>query len=453
MRSKYRSVGGFRPTFDWESESKEEVRMGATIKNVSATLRRQSQEVEAFATSKTKASEDRVTEALKSRMSKLGKVKDLLQGEVTRTDIAVTKMALNNEKTIRQLAKQKLALDLNQRRLLVRETRPERETTHDEVQSRLVSQQRALQANIDKLERCAATNAKDRYKLMQDRASLAADLQDKTKALSIDNELYTTTASGDVKVDGPLQKATTTYPHKWLGSSEDEMRRVRGRQADAGRLRGAIGNAINETKATSRAMDSALRSALRSKIRSTEKLATELDAQLAGVRGEMAQADQRRDELEAALAAKMEPLALGKQRYHMRHARPAREKVHDEVEDALSSEFNDLNYICSQLEKKIAAVNGERARLAAHAAVLEANVADKTNALAADRAVLYLDDAAETASNAASSVYAHSSASGSSVGSRAMAADRIAKLEGELDAARAARMRMEAEFEAAVGRR
>jgi hypothetical protein len=45
-RGKYRNVGGFRPTFDWESESKEEVKLGASIKNVSATLRRQSQEVQ-----------------------------------------------------------------------------------------------------------------------------------------------------------------------------------------------------------------------------------------------------------------------------------------------------------------------------------------------------------------------------------------------------------------------
>jgi hypothetical protein len=38
----------------------------------------------------------------------LGQVRDLLQGEVLRTDVAMTKMALNHEKTSRQLAKQKV---------------------------------------------------------------------------------------------------------------------------------------------------------------------------------------------------------------------------------------------------------------------------------------------------------------------------------------------------------
>jgi hypothetical protein len=49
-----------------------------------------------------------------------------------------------------------------------------------------------------------------------------------------------------------------------------------------------------------------------------------------------------------------------------------REKVHDEVEDALASEFNDLKFVCAQIDKKIAAVKGEASRLSAHAAVLEA---------------------------------------------------------------------------------
>jgi hypothetical protein len=229
------------------------------------------------------------------------------------------------------------------------------------------------------------------------------------------------------------------------------MRRVRARQADASRLRGAIGNVIDDTKSTAHALDSQLRAALHGKIRSTEKLSRELDAELSGVLGETAAADTRRAELEAALAEKLGPLALGRQRYQMRHARPAREKVHDEVEDALSSEFNDLRFVSVQLERKIAAVTGESSRLHAHAVVLRANIKDKTEALAADRAVLALDDR-DDAMSMVSSVYQHSvvSAGGSAVGSRVGAVERIAALETELEAARAGRMMMESELRAAT---
>jgi hypothetical protein len=50
-----------------------------------------------------------------------------------------------------QQAKQRIALELNQRRLVLRETRPAREMVHDEVQSRLLAQQQAIQVNIEKL--------------------------------------------------------------------------------------------------------------------------------------------------------------------------------------------------------------------------------------------------------------------------------------------------------------
>ena len=103
---------------------------------VSATLRAQSEEVQAFGAMKTHAAEDRVTEALKSRLGKLGQVKNLLESEVLRTDVQITKMSLNKERTEHQLAKQRIALELNQRRLVLRETRPAREMVHDEVQVR-----------------------------------------------------------------------------------------------------------------------------------------------------------------------------------------------------------------------------------------------------------------------------------------------------------------------------
>jgi len=61
-----------------------------------------------------------------------------------------------------------------------------RETVHDEVQSRLISQQRALQHNIEKLSRCVATNVKDANKLKDDRGVLEDDLGG---VLQVDPEL------------------------------------------------------------------------------------------------------------------------------------------------------------------------------------------------------------------------------------------------------------------------
>ena len=52
----------------------------------------------------------------------------------------------NKLRVERHLARQKSALELNQKRLVVRDGRPTRELTHDEVQSKLVAQQKVWMA-------------------------------------------------------------------------------------------------------------------------------------------------------------------------------------------------------------------------------------------------------------------------------------------------------------------
>jgi hypothetical protein len=99
-------------------------------------------------------------------------------------------------------------------------------------------------------------------------------------------------------VEGQLQKSTTTYPHKWVQSSEQEVKRARAKHVDAARLRGAIGNVINDSKTTGRDMEQYLRGAVAAKIHSTEKIMNSLMAELAGVQREMGAAAQRQSELE-----------------------------------------------------------------------------------------------------------------------------------------------------------
>ena len=82
-----------------------------------------------------------------------------------------------------------------------------RETVHDEVQSRLISQQRALQHNIEKLSRCVATNVKDANKLKDDRGVLEDDLGDKNKALGVDEGLMATVNSTMFVEAGGLTQA------------------------------------------------------------------------------------------------------------------------------------------------------------------------------------------------------------------------------------------------------
>jgi len=435
----YRSVGGFRPPFDWEKESKDDEATGTTLRGTSAIVRAQSEQVQAYGADTVKASENRTEMALKSKVNKLATLKDMLEDTVAHTDMELGKMHENKLRVERHLARQKSALELNQKRLVVRDGRPTRELTHDEVQSKLVAQQKVLMGSIDKLSNCVASNEHDFQRLMGNRDTLLADLQDKVDALSVDEAALNATIDGAAPLDGQLQKKVTCYPHNWVQSSEAEMKQARIRAADATRLRHAIAGCIDEAKAHEKDMEARLQHALGSKINSTDGLKSELVGEHRSVMAELNAAQQRQAELEQALEEKQAPLALGRTRYQMRHQRPQRELVHDEVEEALTSELNDLKFVCASIEKKLAAVKKEIARLMAHAATLEANIQDKHDALGVDSAVLHLDDRASVAS---------SKFAPSSVGSRRSATTaKIDALEQELYAARESRRAMEQELE------
>jgi len=135
-------------------------------------------------------------------------------------------------------------------------------------------------------------------------------------------------------------------------------------------------------------MDEQLTAALKERAQVTGSVRTHMQAQVDACRAELAAAQQRKAELQAAIDGKREPIALARQRYHMRKQRPVRELVHDEVEDALTQEFHDLQVIVNNLQMKMKQQNAEISQLHATLAHLEGNINDKANAGALDQQCL-----------------------------------------------------------------
>ena len=108
---------------------------------------------------------------------------------------------------------------------------------------------KVLMGSIDKLSNCVASNEHDFQRLMGNRDTLLADLQDKVDALSVDEAALNATIDGAAQLDGQLQKKVTCYPHNWVQSSEAEMKQARIRAADATRRRHAIAGCSDEAKA------------------------------------------------------------------------------------------------------------------------------------------------------------------------------------------------------------
>lgn len=71
------------------------------------------------------------------------------------------------------------------------------------------------------------------------------------------------------------------------------------------------------------------------------------------VREEQSRSEAQRNSLAQALEAKRGPLAQAKERFNARKARPDREMVQDEVEQALAREIAHLNAVTQQLANKV----------------------------------------------------------------------------------------------------
>lgn len=161
-----------------------------------------------------------------------------------------------------------------------------------------------------------------------------------------------------------------------------------GGNGGGGRCRFAIERMLQESSEAEKIMDEQLTAALKERAQVTGSVRTHMQAQVDACRAELAAAQQRKAELQAAIDGKREPIALARQRYHMRKQRPVRELVHDEVEDALTQEFHDLQVIVNNLQMKMKQQNAEISQLHATLAHLEGNINDKANAGALDQQCL-----------------------------------------------------------------
>jgi len=438
----YRNLGGFRPPFDWKQETDAHMTMARSVKLASASVCDQSVKMQGEFATRTTAAEARVNEALQTRAEKIGALKEQLEETVVKTDTELVKLQKNRSKLERIVSQKAALLDVNERRLDVRSGRPVREMVADEVQRRLVSQTRLLQTDIDKLQRCIKKTEQDAVRLEDSRAVLTLDLKDKAEALALENQCMSLTQATQ-STEGQLQKKQLSYPHKWSHSTNVEVKEARHRIGDAARLRTAIDSVVVEMSAAERAANAQVEEALREKISATQVLKVKLDKQLAATLEELSAAEVRKVDLEAALDEKKAPLALGKQRYAIRRNRPERELVHDEVEDALTAEFNDLRFITQQLAEKLKAVNREILHLRSAAEELKSNIADKAAALSMDEACLsQVENARSTASVAS---FATST--------RSATAQRIEELEQSLMEARDSRQRMETQLNSLLATR
>lgn len=446
-----RTAGGLRPPHDWQREAEEYSALATNMRNKSNSLRDHSSALQSTFELRARNSQANTQEALRSKLSKSQSLNGLLSETLNATEDELTNIQHSKEKLEKHLEKRNKALEVNYKRLQLRAQRPDREMVSDDVQARLLNQGRLLQSGVDKIMRCLNKADHDIQKLSEAKEALTADKSDKEQAMFLDQQALGLKAPDHVftQNDGEkLTKKVFSYPHNWYKGTGQGVQDARSIQNDAARLRHAIDNMIQESTLSERKMDSMLVDSLKNRTDTTKAVKLHLVNQMNAVRAELNQALKKKQDLHMAVDAKAEPLALARHRYQLRKQRPTRELVHDEVEDALTQEFHDLQVICSNLDTKMKQVNKEISCLQTTLDSLENNVGDKDSAFHLDMACL---DIKAPTSIASTMRTVGTNKSGKTSGTKASTVkelqDKIDKMESQLSDARQSREHMEHEVE------
>mmetsp|Transcript_14636 Transcript_14636/g.31883 ORF Transcript_14636/g.31883 Transcript_14636/m.31883 type:complete len:512 (+) Transcript_14636:54-1589(+) len=385
---------GYRTPYEWREETKGHLGMGVAENNLSSTLRQTSSILQTVAAEQVVADMSSVEEALKAKLKHTEQLKVALQHHLGEVQNEIELCVVLRTTLEERLNKVQAKLDLNNQRLGVRNARPGREKTMDDVEKTLLNQQGLMNTFIEKVKRAVGHVDREVSQLEAVKAKLQADLADKVEAIQVD------TAVLNIPMDGGLGEAANLKkkhdcllktPHTWVRNTEDNVNAARHWVADSARLRKAVRHAIHNSRMAEHDLARSLNSAMLTKLNATANLKDDLEKQLARIRDEQARAEAQRTSLAHALEAKRGPLQQAKDRLMTRSARPCREFVQDDVEAALAKEIAHLNAVTSQLSNKVSNVDKELAQLDLAAAMIEDNIRDKSAALSLDEQVVLMD--------------------------------------------------------------
>ncbi|MEW5304878.1 MAG: hypothetical protein WDW36_007457 [Sanguina aurantia] len=424
---------GYIAPYSWAQETLEQIDGGREENRLSSTLRLASTQLQVLTGTIMVNDIGGVEDALRVKLAQTGNLRQLLEGALTEVlaEIeAVVSLRVSLEGRLRKVREKQ---ELNASRLLVRQSRPGREHTMDEVERHLLSQQQLLAGSAEKVRRSVTALDREAASLDAVRGRLAADLKDKADAMRVDES---------VLAGGPTLAGKT--PRTWVRGTTENVQDAHHWLADSARLRKAVRHAMAASCGEERAQRAALDTQLQRKLGATRALQAGLARQLTAVRQEQAEARAQRAALTAALDAQRGPLAQARERIALRKMRPGREAVADDADAALSREVAHLHAATAQLAEQVHAVDKEAAHLDAAAAMLEGNLADKDAALQLDERVTLLDGRANLAMDPPYSVASFAFTEVSMSVARSATIKRIEELESGLMTARSERLSLEA---------
>eukprot|EP00959_Pyramimonas_sp_CCMP1952_P353384 7403694-Pyramimonas_sp.AAC.1 len=372
-----RTPGGHRPPTDWYSESRQAILLATAERTHSDTMRYQSHSEIDRTLQRTEIGELKVDSALKAKIGTTKVLKELLEVALEISEKEIDRMEITKERLDEETTSCSRHLRQNEERRLHRQTRPSREMVHDYPYKLFESQAIFLHNSYIKYEDKRKETFNVLNKLHGLCSELREDLGDKTSAIELDMKCI-----GLAPVERETRHVSDivfskTQPYSWSSKTKGKVLEAQVLQAEAAQLRRQIARLIQSVRRGEKQQHDLVQVALDRNVATIARLRDDLHMQVQQLEEEIHLAMKTKAELESALAEKIPPLNLTKQRYVTRNHRPHREMVNDEVEHALKMQYDSLNRTVSELNRKLDQVNESLGQLFAHKAQLEENIEDK----------------------------------------------------------------------------
>jgi len=372
-----RTPGGHRPPSDWYSESRQHILLATGTRTHSDTMRYQSHSEIDRTLQRTEIGENKVDSALKAKIGTTKVLREMLEAALEISEKEIERMEITKERLDEETTSCSRHLRQNEERRLHRQTRPSREMVYDYPYKLFESQAVFLHNSYIKYEDKRKETFNVLHKLHALCSDLREDLGDKTSAIELDMKcIALAPVERDTKHVSDIV-FSKTQPFSWSSKSKGKVLEAQVLQAEAAQLRRQISRLIQTVRRGEKQQHDLVQVALDRNVGAIARLRDDLHLQVQQVEEEIHLATKTKAELEAALAEKMPPLNLTKQRYLTRNSRPHREMVNDEVEHALKMQYDSLNRTVSELNRKLDQVNETLSSLFAHKSQLEENIADK----------------------------------------------------------------------------
>eukprot|EP01064_Diplonema_japonicum_P004503 TRINITY_DN12960_c0_g1_i1.p1 TRINITY_DN12960_c0_g1~~TRINITY_DN12960_c0_g1_i1.p1 ORF type:complete len:505 (+),score=81.12 TRINITY_DN12960_c0_g1_i1:42-1517(+) len=290
----------------------------------------------------------------------------------------------------------------------LRGTRNEREGYFEVIDQHLIDEVQLLKTGVDNLQNLLSRGKTTLEELFCVTQILEADLEDKNKAYELDLKCLTTnpTQTATLPIEkkelnkavngGAMSTKSVFLPSIWKHSTEASLGKAVQVDAAAKQLTKLILTTISDINRNHEENRHKTFTAFRSKVKQATVLRQQISGRISVLTNELENLTVQRDQLRKSLEDKQAPLSVLQQRVAVRKLRPAREAVHDEVEQAMQSELQELLKSVNVLNDKVDSIESEMRKLKANKKFLSVDLRDKDRTLRVDKKCLDLVDGVTT---------------------------------------------------------